>query len=115
MPSNFEDGEEAVNGPEDNTNDHLAGSKEADVDVKDALMVKSPKISEETEQVADIDSSHTSPDKPAVKLAASPESEGANVSDALIPAIENNEDISSTSVGTSDALSLPISTTTRTK
>ncbi|KZS13313.1 uncharacterized protein LOC116932768 [Daphnia magna] len=109
-PSNFEDSEEIINGQEDNANDHVR-SKEVAVSVKEAFSVNSPKASEEEEQVVDIDSSNATPDEPTVKQSTSPEPVDT-ASDAPTPTIENSEESSSISVGTSEALSLPVSTTT---
>lgn len=86
-------------------------SKEVDVSVKEAFSVNSPKASEEEEQVVDIDSSNATPDEPTVKQSTSPEPVDT-ASDAPTPTIENSEESSSISVGTSEALSLPVSTTT---
>ncbi|KAI9553683.1 hypothetical protein GHT06_021611 [Daphnia sinensis] len=117
-PSNFEDGEEIINAQEDNANNNER-SKEVDVYDKEAFSVNSPKASEEVEQVVDIDSSNVTPDNPAVKPTMSPEPSVDIVSDAPItPAIENSEESSESSsiaAGTSEALSLPVSTTTITK
>ncbi|XP_057367066.1 uncharacterized protein LOC130688090 [Daphnia carinata] len=113
-PSNFEEGEEIINGQEDDANNNVR-SKEADVYDKEAFSMNSRKASEEVEQVADINSSNATPDDSAVKPTTSSEPSVDTVPAEQVPAIENSEESSPIPVETSEALSLPVSTTTITE
>lgn len=109
----MEDGEEIVNGQEEDSNDQIH-HREANVLDEEKFSINSPNTSQEVEEVVDVGSSKTNSDETGDKT-QSPEPIESSVSDTVDTQTENtvdSEDSSSVSSAISIEMSPSISTIT---